>query len=80
MSPAEVPDATGQLGRALIAIGVVLVIAGLIFVYAKQLRFGSLPGDITLAGRNWHVGIWIGTSLVLSLILTVALNLFLRRR
>ena len=64
----------------LIVAGVVLVIAGLFVIYAKQLRIGSLPGDITLAGRGWQISILLGTSLLLSLVLTIVLNLFLRRR
>jgi hypothetical protein len=69
-----------QVGRLLIVAGAVLVIAGLLFLYAKPLRLGELPGDITIAGRTWQISILLGTSLLLSLILTIALNLFLRRR
>lgn len=71
---------TVQVGRFLIAAGVALLVAGLLFLYAKPLRLGSLPGDIVISGRNWHVGIWLGTSLVLSILLTIALNLLFRRR
>ena len=56
------------------------VIAGLHFLYAKPLRIGELPGDVTIGGRAWQISILLGTSLLLSLILTIALNLFLRRR
>jgi Protein of unknown function (DUF2905) len=69
-----------QLGRLLIGAGIVLVIAGLFFLYAKPLRLGELPGDITLAGRTWQISILLGTSLLLSLVFTIVLNLFLRRR
>ena len=74
------PDASTQLGRILVAIGVVLVIVGALLVFGKPLRLGHLPGDITLAGRTWQLSILIGTSLLLSVALTLALNLFLRRR
>ena len=82
-SPANQSDVQSlapQVGRLLIVAGVVLVIAGLLVIYAKPLRFGELPGDITIAGRTWQISILLGTSLLLSLIITVALNLFLRRR
>jgi hypothetical protein len=69
-----------QVGRLLIGAGIVLLVAGGLLLYAKPLRLGSLPGDITLAGRNWQVGIWLGTSLVLSIVLTIVLNLLMRRR
>ncbi len=69
-----------QLGRLLIAVGVVLVIAGLVFVFGRPLRLGSLPGDLSFSGRNWQIAIPLGTSLLLSVVLTIVLNLFLRRR
>ena len=69
-----------QIGRLLIAAGIVLVAAGILFLYAKPLRLGSLPGDITFGGRTWQVSILLGTSLLLSLVFTIAMNLFLRRR
>jgi len=77
MTPVQVAP---QVGRLLIAAGVVLVAAGLLFLYAKPFRLGSLPGDITLSGRTWQVSILLGTSLLLSLVLTIVLNLVLRRR
>ena len=69
-----------QVGRLLIAAGIMLVAAGILFLYAKPLRLGSLPGDITLGGRAWQVSILLGTSLLLSLVFTIVLNLLLRRR
>jgi hypothetical protein len=69
-----------QIGRLLIAAGIVLVAAGILFIYAKPLRLGSLPGDIMLGGRTWQVSILLGTSLLLSLVFTIAMNLLLRRR
>lgn len=69
-----------QVGRLLIGAGIVLVIAGLFFLYAKPLRLGQLPGDVTLGGRAWQVTILLGSSLLLSLVFTIVLNLLLRRR
>ena len=69
-----------HVGRLLIGIGIVLLIAGALVLYAKPLRLGSLPGDIVLSGRTWSVGLMFGTSLVLSIVLTIVLNLLLRRR
>jgi len=74
------PDSSALLGRILIAVGVVLVIAGAFLVFGKPLRLGSLPGDITISGRQWQAKILLGTSILLSAILTIALSLFLRRR
>lgn len=75
MQPA--PD---NLGRFLIVFGLALALAGVIVSYARNLRLGSLPGDIHWSGRGWQIWLPLGTSLVLSLLLTLAWNLFLRRR
>jgi hypothetical protein len=68
------------LGRLIIAVGLVLVIVGVIVSFARTLRLGSLPGDLHWSGRGWQIWIPLGTSLLLSLLLTIILNLFLRRR
>lgn len=73
-------DVTPQVGRLLIGAGIVLVGAGVIFLFARPLHLGSLPGDITFSGKGWQATFLIGTSLVLSIVLTLVLNLFLRRR
>ena len=80
MNPGSALNSSAMLGRVLIAIGIVLVIAGALLIFGKPLRLGALPGDITLSGRNWQVSLLIGTSLLLSIILTIALNLIFRRR
>ena len=68
------------LGRILIVTGVALVILGLITVFVRSLRLGALPGDINLTGRGWHISFPLATSLLISLVLTILLNLILRRR
>ncbi|HEV2878032.1 MAG TPA: DUF2905 family protein [Candidatus Eremiobacteraceae bacterium] len=68
------------LGRLIIVIGLALVVVGVIVSFAGTLRLGSLPGDIHWSGRGWQVWLPLGTSLLLSLLLTVILNVFLRRR
>jgi hypothetical protein len=69
-----------NMGRFLIIAGVVLVLVGLLMTFARALRFGSLPGDIHLSGRGWQIWLPLGTSIVLSLLLTLVLNLLFRRR
>jgi hypothetical protein len=69
-----------QIGRLLVGAGVALVIIGLLFMYAKTLHLGQLPDDITVAGKGWQATILLGTSLLLSVLFTIALNLLFRRR
>ena len=73
------PDDTGLLGRILLVVGGLIALAGLLLVAGRRLPLGRLPGDFS--GSRGGVGFYIplGTSLVLSLVLTVVLNLLLRR-
>ncbi|MBI3126624.1 MAG: DUF2905 domain-containing protein [Candidatus Tectomicrobia bacterium] len=70
----------GQFGRVLIVFGIVLVVLGVILTLAPRLPFlGGLPGDIHLRGKSWSFHFPIVTSIVVSVALTVLLNLFFRR-
>ena len=70
---------TPELGRVLLIVGVVLVIMGGLAVLGVRLPFGRLPGDIAIEGERGGVYIPIVTMIVISVILTVLVNLFLRR-
>lgn len=61
-------------------LGVVfLVIGGLFYLAARMgLSFGSIPGNIRIEGNNFTCIFGLGISLLLSIILTVLLNLFAR--
>jgi hypothetical protein len=69
------------LGKLLTAIGVVLVVIGLAVSYAPWLIswFGKLPGDIRIEGEQRFVFIPITSMLVVSIILTLIVNLFFRK-
>jgi hypothetical protein len=68
-------------GKLLILAGVVLVLIGLAVVYAPGLLgwFGKLPGDINLTRGNSRIFIPITSMIVVSIVLTVLINLFFRR-
>ncbi len=68
-----------ELGRVLVIIGVVLVVVGGLAMLGVRLPFGRLPGDIAIEGERGGVYIPIVTMVVLSVILTILVNLFLRR-
>ena len=67
----------GSMGRLLIAAGVVLVALGLVFVAAGRLP--RLPGDVVIQRPNVTIYFPLGTMLLISLALTIILNLLLRR-
>jgi hypothetical protein len=70
---------TPELGRVLLIIGVVLVVVGGLAVLGVRLPFGRLPGDIAIEGERGGVYFPIVTMIVISIILTILVNLFLRR-
>ncbi len=69
------------LGRTLIAIGAILVLAGLVLTLGARLpfRIGRLPGDIIVRGRNSVFYFPLATCLLLSLVLSLVMWFFHRR-
>lgn len=70
----------GQFGRILVLIGLGIVVLGLLMLAGDKFGLGKLPGDFTWRGKNTAVHFPIATSIVVSLVLTVLLNLFFSRR
>jgi membrane protein implicated in regulation of membrane protease activity len=69
-----------DLGKLLIIVGALIVVVGLAMTLGPRLPFlGRLPGDIAIDRGNTHVYFPIVTCLILSVVLTVVLNLFFRR-
>jgi hypothetical protein len=70
----------GQIGKLIIIAGVVLIAAGILFLLLGRIPvIGRLPGDFVI--RRDHVTIYIplATMLLISLLLTIILNLIFRR-
>ncbi|MDO9269913.1 MAG: DUF2905 domain-containing protein [Methylobacter sp.] len=69
------------LGKLLMAIGVILVVIGLAVSYAPWLVswFGKLPGDIRSENEQRFVFIPITSMIIVSIILTLIVNLFFRK-
>jgi hypothetical protein len=55
------------------------VIVGGLAIFGVRLPFGRLPGDIAIEGERGGIYIPIVTSILLSVILTIIINLFFRR-
>jgi len=66
-------------GKVILGVGVLLVALGGLMVLLGQLGLGALPGDISFRRGNVRIFVPIGTSILLSIVLTILLNLFLRR-
>ena len=70
----------GQLGRMLLLGGALLLALGaLLLVPARLAPGGRLPGDIVITRGPVSCFVPLATSLLLSLLLTILLNLWSRR-
>jgi len=69
------------LGKLLTAIGVILIVIGLVVSYAPWLInwFGRLPGDIRIENEQGIVFIPITSMIIASIILTLIVNLFFHK-
>jgi len=69
-----------DLGRLLILLGVVAVVAGAALLLADRLPWlGRVPGDILVRRGRTTFYFPIVTCLVVSIVLTILVNLFWRR-
>ena len=69
-----------EIGRFLIIVGGLVVLVGLVLVLVPRMPWlGQLPGDIVIRRDNFTFHFPIVTSIVVSVVLTLLLNLFFRR-
>jgi hypothetical protein len=71
-----------QIARLLLKLGLLLiVIAGFVYLLGRLgITLGRLPGDFAIRRRNFAVYFPLGTSIVLSLLLTLLFYLLSRFR
>jgi len=69
-----------QIGKMLLIVAGVTALVGLGLILVDRLGLGRLPGDIVIRGRKVVVHFPIVTSIIVSIVLTVVLNLWLRSR
>ena len=62
--------------KLLIILGIVILVIGLLYPYIKKLGLGQLPGDIMLKSGNSTFFFPIVTCIIISVVLTIILNLF----
>jgi hypothetical protein len=68
-------------GKLLAGVGVILVVVGLAISYAPWLFswFGKLPGDLRIEDEQRFVFFPITSMLIVSITITIIVNLFFRR-
>jgi len=59
--------------RWLIILGIVLLVAGLLWPWLQKMGLGRLPGDIVIHRDNFRLYLPLGTSLVVSIVLSLVL-------
>jgi peptidoglycan biosynthesis protein MviN/MurJ (putative lipid II flippase) len=65
-----------EIAKFLMVVGAVVFAVGLIVLVAPKIPWlGRLPGDIDIKGKNFRIYFPIITCIILSILLTVLLNL-----
>lgn len=69
------------MGKTLITIGILLILAGIIVTVLSKtgINLGRLPGDINIKKDNYSFHFPVVSSIIISIILTVLLNIFFRK-
>jgi len=57
--------------RWLITLGIVLLVAGLLWPFLQKIGLGRLPGDIVIERGNFRLYLPLGTSILVSLVLSL---------
>ena len=70
---------TARIGRWLLVAALVLAVAGVALLAVSRLGLGRLPGDLSFGRGNTRVYIPLATSLLVSIVATVVLNILARR-
>ena len=66
------------MARWLIILGIVLLVAGLLWPWLSKLGLGRLPGDIVIERDNFRLYLPIATSILISVVLSLILWLLNR--
>jgi len=67
-----------SMGKMLVLLALGLAIVGALFWVGGRMGLGSLPGNFKFEGENWSCYVPIMASIVISLLLTVVLNVIIR--
>ncbi len=69
-----------QIGRTLMVFGgLLLAVGAFLYFGGRILPLGQLPGDFHFSGDNFSVHFPLMTCVIISIVLSVLLNVFFRR-
>lgn len=70
-----------EIGKFLIFVGATIIVVGVLLLTVEKIPYiGKLPGDILIKKKNFVFYFPLATSIILSILLTLIINLFIRRR
>ena len=73
-------DNFSLLGKGLMVIAAIVFIIGAILAFgSKWLPLGRLPGDVFMQKEQWSLFFPITSCIIISIVLTIILNLFTKR-
>ena len=64
------------MSKALIVLGALLILLGILLPYLNNIGFGRLPGDIIIKKNNFNLYFPVTSAIIFSIVLTIILKLF----
>lgn len=69
-----------ELGKIIILFGIIFVIVGVVILFSPKIPFiGKLPGDILIKKDGITFYFPLATSIVVSILITIIINLFTKK-
>jgi hypothetical protein len=69
-----------SIGKMLLGLGLALVAVGALFLVGEKFGLGKLPGDLTFRNDKVTFHFPVVSSIVVSIVITLLLNLWLRQK
>ncbi|MCX5694422.1 MAG: DUF2905 domain-containing protein [Candidatus Omnitrophica bacterium] len=70
-----------SIGRILVFFGIMIIFTGLLFIlFGKIPHLSKLPGNIEIHKKGLDIYFPLAASLIISLILTLVLNIFIKHK
>jgi len=67
-----------SIGKTLLVLGGAIIFVGVVFLLIDKIGLAKLPGDIVIKRENMTIFFPITTMIVVSIVLTIILNLWRR--
>ena len=65
------------LGRFLVFVGIIIILIAIVLIFSEKIPWiGRLPGDILIKRGKWTFYFPLATSIILSILITLLMNLF----